>query len=106
MPWAGGDLFTNPAANVVLADTGAFSPHDCDPLLVVWASTGIEVIFEHRDANNSVTLKDQILPCTLSLLVLALKHIAVARNERFRLLLRTALDGAVGGEVEASIFDV
>ena len=104
MPWVGGDLFTNPAAQTVLADTGELSPHDCDPLLVVWASIGIEVIFEHRNADNLVTFKDQILPCTLSLLVLPLTHIAVARNERFRILLRTALDGAVGGEVEASIF--
>ena len=101
MPWAGGDLFTNPTAGTVLVDTGQIaSRHNCTPLLVIWASVGIEVVFEHRNADNAGTIKDQVLPVTLSILVLQLKGIALERNERLRIVTRSD----VAGECEASIF--
>lgn len=101
MTWYTGALFTNPSANTVVCDTGPLVAGYWQMSLILSANTGLELIWQHRDAANETTLRSKIIPVTLSILHLRnIFPVEVNANERCRLITRAD----VVGEVEGSIF--
>lgn len=94
----------NPAANDLLADTGAFKPSVNKTFKVlVSSSAAASIQLQHRDSANTTTLRSQLIhvvaltPLTIDPMV---NGITLGENERFRVVVDTTLVGTI----QASIF--
>jgi hypothetical protein len=103
MSWNTNGIVNNPAANAILADTGALpsaSTTLVNVKLVITATVDILVVFEHRNAANDAVVS-QGIPCRPSdSISIDFRGLEYALNERFRL----RVFGAVTGNVQGSLF--
>lgn len=100
--WETAGIKTDPAADTILADTGALSLSVVSLSLVFFVpGVGLTVSLEHRNALNTTTLDSQLLyipgsdasaPMVIS--------VSFLLNERFRV----RLVNSVAGDVQVSIF--
>lgn len=100
--WADGAVTVNPGAGDVLADTGPLPSGLCQvQVFATMNPVGFELVFEWRNADNTATVKQKILPVTLAMFEWSpISALQVNKDDRFRVVARTAIDG----EVEVSIF--
>jgi len=58
--WATAGLQTNPAANAVLADTGALPPQSLNMTMFCSCTVACTVVLEHRNAANNANVVDPL----------------------------------------------
>lgn len=105
MAWVPGTLVTNPAAGVVLADTGPLADGKQEFRLLLSCPSGTQVLLQRRDVANAVTLKEQLLEVALTLYDFVF-HEGLLAGERIRVVNRNTLGvgNAPTGDVQVSIF--
>ena len=100
MTWFSGAVAVNPAANDILADTGALAAGVSNVSVVVATSVAAIVSIEHRDAANTTTLHSQLVAVSgLGTLSCELPGVSLAANERIRLRNTTILVGSIQGSI-------
>lgn len=101
MAWFTAGPQTNPADQAILADTGAITiGNNTIATVVVTANAQASVVVERRDATNATTLTSQFIRCPANdTKVVSLGTVALAINERLRVL----NSGALAGIVQASL---
>jgi hypothetical protein len=100
--WATAGVLTDPAPNVVLADSGPLPAAAFDFRIIVWTNQmPIELLLEHRNAANGATLKSQRIVGTWPMPRWEFVD-TMLENERIRLIVNTA--GPTGVQVQVSLW--
>jgi hypothetical protein len=100
--WASSGRVTNPIANDVIVDSGAFAADGTRrPLFVLASSVAGSFELQHRDAANAVTLKSQIitLSATGTFKFDVPSGIDTLAGERLRLIMVAGVTGLVSCSV-------
>lgn len=103
MPWATQGRLTNPSAGAIVADTGALPAGTTYyPQVVVSSTATAQLIFQRRNAGNTVTISEQLVVCPANQtfqLSLNGNLDDWADNERFRVVLNANVTGSVQGSI-------
>lgn len=101
MAWADGTIQTNPAANAILADSGALLAGQTGVKIILGGNIACVATIEHRDAANTGNVRTQTIASVANGVVdIDLPGITFALNERIRVRNNVVLVGSV----HASIF--
>lgn len=93
---------TNPAANAILADTGAFAiSNNVDVRILVSSTVAAVIVFEHRNATDTANVTSHIFPVAANspLVVHVANAFSVGASERLRLRLNAAIVGQCQGSM-------
>jgi hypothetical protein len=108
--WVGGTVFTNPAANTVLADSGAVTAAAPDGTtyeyqVVASSTVAAQIQVQHRDAANASTVEsfDVFLPAGV---VTFPVQVTLKSNERVRVVLVSGITGSISAALaQARVYD-
>jgi hypothetical protein len=102
MAWVTAGILNNPAANTILADTGALASAGSATIQVILgADIAAVATLEHRNAANSANINAQVIATGANQAFIAeFPNLSWAVNERFRV----RLNNAIVGNAQASIF--
>ncbi len=99
--WYSGAVLTNPTANTVVVDTGAYTPTvDFHPILVfVWATAASDVAFQHVAANGTTVLRQQVFHVTATTALFLSIPVLFGAGERLRIIMQSGVTGNVQGSI-------
>jgi len=100
MSWLDGQVFTNPAANTVLIDSGPSIPEGDQqlPMILISSTVAAVVLLQHRNAVDDATLHQHalVVGANQTLVVPSLGSIDAAESgQRLRCVLFTTIVGRI-----------